>query len=79
MGGDAWQPANTTPETGPMATGCTDVAEAIGGDGVMGGMRTPTVTEIPLSLARVEPDPFIEAAPSDRPVTSGKKPAPDRA
>jgi hypothetical protein len=34
----------------------------------MGGMRTPTVTELPLSLARVEPDPFIEAAPSERPV-----------
>jgi hypothetical protein len=45
-------------------------------------MRTPTVTEIPLSLARVEPDPFIEAAPCDRPDASGKKsalPASDRA
>ena len=38
-------------------------------------MRTPTVTEIPLSLARVEPDPFIEAAPSDGAVTSGKRSA----
>jgi hypothetical protein len=49
--------------------------EEIGGDGVRGGMRTPTVTEIPLSLARVEPDPFIEA-PCDRPDASGKKSAP---
>ena len=43
----------------------------------MRSMRTPTVTEIPPSLARVEPDPFIEAAPSERPVTSeGKVDAP---
>ncbi len=34
--------------------------EAIGGDGVMGDMTTPTVTEIPLLLASVEPDPFID-------------------
>ena len=33
----------------------------------MGSMRTPTVTEIPRSLAPVEPDPFIEATPSPRP------------
>ena len=33
----------------------------------MGSMRTPTVTEIPLSLAPVEPDPFIEAAPTPQP------------
>ncbi len=26
----------------------------------MGSMRTPTVTEIPLVLASVEPDPFID-------------------
>ena len=45
----------------------------------MGGMRTPTVTEIPLSLASVEPDPFIEAAPSGRPVTSGQSTAPPAA
>jgi hypothetical protein len=45
-------------------------------------MRTPTVTELPLLMARVEPDPFIEAAPADQPVASGKKaalPASDRA
>ena len=45
-------------------------------------MRTPTVTEIPLSLARVEPDPFIEAATPEGPVATGKKsalPASERA
>ena len=41
----------------------------------MGSMRTPTVTELPLSLARVEPDPFIETAPSERPLTGERKSA----
>ena len=31
----------------------------------MRSMTTPTVTEIPPSLARVEPDPFIEAPQND--------------
>ena len=43
----------------PAGNGVQDAAESIRGDGVMGNMTTPTVTEIPPSLARVEPDPFI--------------------
>ena len=31
-------------------------------------MTTPRVTEIPLRLEPVQPDPFIEAAPEDREV-----------
>ena len=32
-------------------------------------MTTPTVTENPLSLARVEPDPFIEAPRTTKPAS----------
>ena len=52
-----------------------DAVEAIRGDGVMGGMRTPTVTEIPVvSLARVEPDPFIETRAHQRDQSRARKP-----